>query len=298
MSGKDLKSGFETVVESAQPPHIKDGEFDVMLAQDMTLAQAQAFHLKNWGLSAEFQIEHDVSHIIMGLSAKIHQDEIEYPYQGTYEAEIYTVAAEMSVLDSGIGMTRDPDDAKDTFTKRVHDNFDIYGDEENLNRTVKWALQHHADINADNAIHDHGYKFAALYEQAQQYGIHVSQENDKWIVEVPEGEDDRFWYIDEYENFLPDEIDTVQDFTRFSRPSDTEIEAMYERMRPGIEMVNQRVQDHVAEHGKTAGVSSALRQELGAIKMRDLYEHMQNQATPANTFTHDDLDHDGDDLHP
>ncbi len=268
-------------------------EFAYMLEQDMTLDEAAKFHLDVWGLPPDFQLEHDASHLIMGLSTGLDGDG-DYPYQGTYEAEIYTVASEMAILDAGSGNRKTHKDMRTDFLSRVQDNFDIYGDEENLNRTMIWALEQQGVSDAEDIFAQNGHKTSSLQQLAAEHGIEVTRRDGTWGVDIPDM-DERFWYIDDRKNYMPDDIESVQDFIRFNRPSEEEVSAMYERIRPGLAALTERIEDYVERHGKTAGMSSRLSRELGQIKVRELYQEMVNGYRPGLSNLERERKRDGDD---
>ena len=263
---------------SADGVPVELDEIAYMLEHDMTLDEAAKFHLDVWGLPPDFQFEHDVSHLIMGLSTGLDGDG-DYPYQGTYEAEIYTVANEMAFLDSGSGNSKTPEEMRTDFLSRVQDNFDIYGDEENLNRTLVWALKQKGVSDADDLFEQNGFKSSALMALAAQHGIEAERRSGTWGVDIPDM-DERFWFVDDRKNYMPDDIEGVQNFVRFNRPSEDDVSAIYERMRPGLAALNERIDDYVERHGKTAGMSGRLRRELGQIKVRELYQEMVNGYRP------------------
>lgn len=274
MKDENLTSGFASADSRGFAPPVPEDEVAVMLREDMTLEQARVNHLKRWGLTPEFSFEHDAAHILMTLSKTLPDAPSDYPSQADYEAEIYSVSTEMALLDS-LNEKRPADEAerKALFLKRVQENYDTYGPLGNLNRVVSWGLGRVAGIDGEQARRDCAYKDFVFYDFAQKYGIEVTEDQETWGVDIP-ALDERFWYVDERKHYMPDDIEEVEDFTRFSRPSDAEAGAIYDRIKPGLDALTDFIEERRATYGDVPAHSMPLRQDLGSVRVRELHAAM------------------------
>lgn len=276
MDGGRLSSGFASADAAGFVTPAPEDEVAVMLRENMTLEEASAYHLERWGLPAEFSLEHDAGHILMALSKTLPGAESDYPYQADYEAEIYSIPAQMALLDSMSGKpTTDEAEKRARFLARVQENYNTYGPLGNLNRVVSWGLGRVAGIHGEQARREASFKDAVFYQFAEGHGIEVTQDHETWGVDIP-ALDERFWYVDERKHYMPDDIEGVADFTRFSRPSEEQASAIYERLRPGLDALTDFTDDYVARHGKSGALKA-----LGGFKIRDLHAAMVAGFTPA-----------------
>ncbi len=266
-----LGSSFSAADPQNFEAPVAEGEVDVMLREDMTLQEASAYHLKHWKLSPEFSFEHDAAHILLALSKTLPGEPSDYPCQADYEAEIYSVSIEMALLDSLRGkLPADEGEKKALFLKRVQENYDTYGPLGNLNRVVSWALGRVAGIDGEQAHRDFVYKDFVFYNFVQQYGIEVTEDQETWGVDIPPL-DERFWYVDERKHYLPDDIEEVDDFKRFKRPTDLEAGLIYERIKSGLDALTDFIDQEYADTGPT---------QLGTLKVRDIHAAMVSGFTP------------------
>lgn len=280
MKDDHLRSGFASADAQGFSSSVPEDEVSVMLREDMTLAQASSHHLEHWGLPPEFNLEHDVAHLLMALSKTLPGASSDYPYQADYEAEIYSVSAEMTLLDSMNGKSpADDAEKKARFLGRVQENYDTYGPLGNLNRVVSWALGRVAGIDGEQTRRDVSFKDAAFYQFAEPHGIEVTQDQETWGVDIP-GLDERFWYVDERRHYMPDDIEDVNDFMRLSRPSDAQAAALYDRLKPGLDALTDFLEDRIAHYGDVPVFSMPLRQDLGSLKVRDLHAAMVSGFKP------------------
>ncbi|MCB1592368.1 MAG: hypothetical protein KDI90_07955 [Alphaproteobacteria bacterium] len=280
MDNDRLSSGFASADAKGFGLSGSVDEVTVMLRENMDLAQASAFHLRHWGLTKEFDLEHDIGHILMALSKALPGVPSDYPYQADYEAEIYTVALQMTLLDSMSGKpAADADEIKTRFLQRVQDNYDIYGPSGNLNRVVIWALRRVADIDGEQPHRAGAYKDAALYQFAENHGVEITQDHETWGVDIP-ALDERFWYVDDRKHYLPDDIEEVTDFNRFARPSAEQAGAMYERLRPGLTFLTDFLDEAFPRHRDSESTEQMRREALGGVKVRDLNAAMLSGFTP------------------
>ena len=281
MANDRLSSGFASADAKGSRAPVAEDEVAVMLREDMTLAEASAYHLKRWGLTREFDLEHDIGHILMAFSKALPGASHDYPYQADYEAEIYTVALQMALLDSMSGKAAaDEEQMKARFLERVQENYDIYGPSGNLNRVVNWALRRIARIDGEQPHRAGAYKDAVLYQFAEHHGVvQITQDNETWGADIP-AMDERFWYVDDRKHYLPDDIEDVNDFQRFSRPSDEQAEAMYERLRPGLVFLTDFLSGTFPRHRDALNTEQKQRDALGEVKVRDLHTAMMSGFTP------------------
>lgn len=274
MKDENLTSGFASADSRGFAPPLPGDEVAVMLREDMTIEQASAYHLERWGLPPDFNLEHDTAHILMALSKTLPDAPSDYPYQADYEAEIYSVSAERALLDSMNGKApAEADERKAVFLNRVQENYGIYGPLGNLNRVVSWGLGRVAGIDREQVRREVSFKDAAYYQYAAPHGIEVTQDQETWGVDIP-GMDERFWYVDERRHYMPDDIEEVEDFTRFSRPSEAEAGAIYDRIKPGLDALTDFIESRRAAYGDVPSHSMPLRQDLGSIKVRELHAAM------------------------
>lgn len=274
MGDHRLSSGFASADAQGFAPPVPEDEVAAMLREDMTIEQASAYHLERWGLPPDFNLEHDTAHILMALSKTLPDAPSDYPYQADYEAEIYSVSAEMALFDAMQGKApADDAQAKAKFLARVQENYGIYGPLGNLNRVVSWGLGRVAGIDGEQVRREVSFKDAAFYQSAEPHGIEVTQDQETWGVDIP-GMDERFWYVDERRHYMPDDIEEVEDFTRFSRPSEAEAGAIYDRIKPGLDALTDFIESRIATYGDVPTHSMPLRQDLGSVKVRDLHAAM------------------------
>ncbi len=271
MANDRLSSGFASADAKGSGASVPENEVAVMLREDMTLEQARVFHLKRWGLTPEFSFDHDAAHILMALSKTLPGKPSDYPSQGDYEAEIYSVSIEMALLDSfSEKLPTDEAERKALFLKRVQENYDTYGPLGNLNRVVSWGLGRVAGIDGEQAQRENAYKDFVFYAFAQKYGIEVTEDQETWGVDIP-ALDERFWYVDERKHYFPDDIEGVDDFKKFKRPTDAEAGQIYERIKPGLNMLTDFIDEDYVNMGPS---------QMGTLKVRDLHEAMVAGFTP------------------
>ena len=241
MDGDTLRSGFTAVKENSGTPLGRDGEISAMLEQDMTVREAVTLMNRNWNLPADDDIEHEVGHTILALATLYPETPEGMPYQGDFQAENYVFKIEDFFRRFMEENHMQPHLDKEEFMYDVRDEYRDSAHTGNRNRTLLWALNRVRGDDPQDIRTAKGYNDQELALIAQNAGIIIEDKGiDGWTIGVPGIENEFFFMADDI-CYLPDEMEGVEDFKRFTEPSMEELSAVYDRIEPALRLIGEKI---------------------------------------------------------
>ncbi|MCB1592367.1 MAG: hypothetical protein KDI90_07950 [Alphaproteobacteria bacterium] len=266
----------------------RDGELQVMLDRDMTLAEAVHYHVKTvWAYQSVEGFDHEAGHVLLGLAfnAPPHEGLEGTPYQGSYDSEIYNFEIEKVLLGTITGRIKESYADRQGFIMGVLEHYRRTAPQENLSRTLGWLMAQETGKSYDALRQEAQYEYEEFQIQAEEMGIHVHRDpvTQAWSVTKPGlGED--FFYIGPDECILPDALEGGADFRRFERPRVQEIIEVYDRLLPALHLLQAKILALEPERAllQSSGIfGDEAERAMGEVKVRDIHQAiLTRKATP------------------
>lgn len=261
-------------------------ELQTMLSRDMTLAEAVDYHTREvWNFGGyEEALPHEAGHVILGLALNApprDQHLSAHPYQGTYDAEIYNIQIEHILNATVTGRYKEPYNDRQKFIMDVLSTYREFAVQENLMRTLGWLMEKQTGQSYEAMREEVHYSDAAFQDKARAMGITIDRSEDlkSWTVTAP-GFEDAFFYHSPNDAILPGDLEGVEDFPRFERPSVHEIIEIYDRVLPAIHLLQNKAFGLKRAGHEGLGYYQEGDDALGETKVRDLYQAIVNR--PSN----------------
>lgn len=261
----------------------RDEELQAMLSRNMTLQEAVGYHTRKvWNFGAyQEALPHEAGHVILGLAlnAPPRDDHLSnHPYQGTYEAEIYNIQIEKILNATVTGRYRTLYEDRQQFIMDVLKSYREFAVQENLMRTLGWLMEKRTGQSYESMREDAHYSDAAFQAKAEAMGIKVNRSEDlkSWTVSAP-GFAEEFFYNAPDEAVLPGDLEDVDDFPRFERPTVHEIVETYDRVLPAIHLLQDKALRLERRNHEGAGYYEAGDRALGETKIREIYKAIVNR---------------------
>ena len=289
MNGDNLNTGFAAVKDNSEPPLGRDGEISAMLEQDMTVQDAIDLLNKNWNLPADDDIEHEVGHTILALATLYPETPEGMPYQGDFQAENYVFKIEDFVRRFMEEDHMQPPLDKEEFIYDVRNEYSDSAHTGNRNRTLLWALSRVRGDDPQDIRTATGYDDQELALIAQNAGIIIEDKGiDGWTIGVP-GIENEFFFIADDICYLPDEVEGVEDFTRFSEPCMDELSAVYDRIEPALQLLGEKIAHAQQTCPPDMPILKAMHDAIGNTRISELVDVMHS---PRALALSTEVDHD------
>lgn len=238
----------------------------------MTLAEACAHHRKHWNFPKDAGLQHEVGHLIAGLSGIT-------PYQATWDVEIYNLAYESNIapsFSSNRGFNIENLSRRSQGLAREHESY------VNFERTLTWLegrktgesmevlrRKRHYEDNAQDSYEASDADILA--ELGQKCGIAEIKRNPRivnesrhkeWMITTADGETFSFNENDRKQDGLPKGSNGRDTFKPYAVPDMDTIRANLAKVQPAVLYVQGIM---------LSGSSGGREERLGAINIRDVF---------------------------
>ncbi len=247
-----------------------NNEIHHMLEQDMSVKDAVAYHVQNWGFPGSSVGAHDYIHLIFALMLIKQQGHVApSQYQGNLEAECYVAGLEMALH----FRKNEMHDAPHKFSFHIEETFINDRITENANRTILWILEGITKRPALAIFQECDFHTEKLKKYAERHGLVIGgfhADSFGYMSFYVEHEGIKYGYDqDRYFEHWPEGSNGVSVFQPFYKPREAECHELFETILPFLAYFQHQMttKDH-----SVANFHNMKEEILSNLTVRDIYK--------------------------